>query len=69
MFVVGVWPHGVLAAGCGGGWPPFLKLASHRSVPRNAPLLTFGFQAGGPPAVGSALEPGSGDPGTSQLVS
>lgn len=70
IFVVGVWPQGVFVAGWGGGWPPFLRFASQRSVPRKAPLLTFGFQAGCPPAAdGSTLAPGSGDPGTSQLVS
>lgn len=37
MLVVGVCPHGVLVAGCGGGCPPLRRFASQRSVPRNAP--------------------------------
>lgn len=70
IFVVGVCPQGVFETGGAVGWPPFLKLASQRSVPRKAPLLGLGFHGGGPAVeFGSPFAPGSGDPGTSQLVS
>lgn len=46
-FVVGVCPQGVLFCGCGGGCPPFLRVASQRSVP----LLILGFQVGAVEAV------------------
>lgn len=63
MFVEGVCPHGVFCCGWGGGCPPFLKLASHSSVP----LFTVGFQAGAPEP--SIFIDGSGLPGMSQFVS
>lgn len=76
MFVVGVCPQGVFWACAGGGWPPFRRLASHKSVP----LFTLGFQAGRPPPapappgppvppVPESLRPGSGEFGISQPVS
>lgn len=63
MLVEGVWPQGAFCWGCGGGWPPLRRLASHSSVP----LFTEGFQGKLPEP--SILLGGSGLPGMSQLVS
>uniref|UniRef100_A0A7G3B1B2 Uncharacterized protein n=1 Tax=Lutzomyia longipalpis TaxID=7200 RepID=A0A7G3B1B2_LUTLO len=67
--LLGVCPQGVLATGCGGGWPPLRRFASQRSVP----LLTEAFHTGGVGlAWGTASAfgaPGSGEFGTSHWVS